>query len=64
MFSKGFLYRVVKSHDCVVKGYARNKVWYRASFEMKFGILKDKFKLKKIQSLYFVFEYWFRDIKG
>ena len=31
---------------------------------MKFGILRDKFKLKKLQSLYFVFEYWFRDIKG
>ena len=30
---------------------------------MKFGILRDKFKLKKFQSLYFVFEYWFRDIK-
>ena len=29
---------------------------------MKFGILTDKFKLKKFQSLYFVFEYWFRDI--
>ena len=31
---------------------------------MKFGILRDKFKLKKFQSLYFVFEYWFRDIKS
>ena len=31
---------------------------------MKFGILRDKFKLKKFQSLYFAFEYWFRDIKG
>ena len=27
---------------------------------MKFGTLRDKFKLKKFQSLYFVFEYWFR----
>ena len=43
--------------------YTRNKVWYRASFEMKFGILRDKFKLKKFQSLYFVFEYWFRNIR-
>ena len=25
---------------------------------MKFGILRDKFKLKKFQSLYFVSEYW------
>ena len=32
--------------------------------EMTFGILRDKFKLKKFQSLYFVFEYWFGDIKG
>ena len=31
---------------------------------MKFGILRDKFKLKKFLRLYFVFEYWFRDIKG
>ena len=31
---------------------------------MKFGILRDKFKLIKFQSLYFVFDYWFRDIKG
>ena len=31
---------------------------------MKFCKLRDKFKQKKFQSLYFVFEYWFRDIKG
>ena len=41
----------------------RKKVWYRASFEIKFSILRDKFKLKKFQSLYLLFEYWFRDIK-
>ena len=31
---------------------------------MKLGILGDKFKLKQLQGLYFVFEHWFRDIKG
>ena len=35
------------------------KYWHRRR-----NYLRDTFKLKKFQNLYFVFEYWFRDIKG